>query len=254
MEKGAYNDQEIEDLFNCITTVEGRDSSGNEAVYETTQKDQQLLSLTVTEFNDCDQTRQPLLSPQQQQWFLEEQERLLLSPTVTEFNDPNQTGQQLLSPQQQQQRFLEEQERLLLSSRETGFNDPNQTGQPSSARGRQAQRPKRPTTRKLYECKHDNCSKFFALAGDLKRHIRTHTGERPFKCRVCTRGFVQSGNLRQHMNRHQRLNVNTLLTDFLKGDIALADEEVKRMSQKEVREWAQYGLLMEKQKEKKDRK
>lgn len=36
----------------------------------------------------------------------------------------------------------------------------------------------------------------------VKRHRRIHTGEKPFACPECKRGFTQQGSLRNHMRIH----------------------------------------------------
>lgn len=55
-----------------------------------------------------------------------------------------------------------------------------------------------------YECSF--CSRNFGWSTDLKRHILTHTGERPFVCKLCdatfTRNFLlQKHVLKQHSNK-----------------------------------------------------
>uniref|UniRef100_A0A3P9MNR5 C2H2-type domain-containing protein n=1 Tax=Oryzias latipes TaxID=8090 RepID=A0A3P9MNR5_ORYLA len=54
--------------------------------------------------------------------------------------------------------------------------------------------------RKSYAC--DWCCKSFAQSADLRRHLRTHTGERPHRCTFCSKSFSQRGNLRRHLRIH----------------------------------------------------
>ncbi|KAJ8371830.1 hypothetical protein AAFF_G00299700 [Aldrovandia affinis] len=46
------------------------------------------------------------------------------------------------------------------------------------------------------------CAKVIQGAGKLPRHIRTHTGEKPYECAVCTVRFTRQDKLKVHMRKH----------------------------------------------------
>ncbi|TRY62303.1 hypothetical protein DNTS_025850 [Danionella cerebrum] len=46
------------------------------------------------------------------------------------------------------------------------------------------------------------CSKVIQGAGKLPRHIRTHTGEKPYECTICKVRFTRQDKLKVHMRKH----------------------------------------------------
>ncbi|KAK3911292.1 Zinc finger and BTB domain-containing protein 49, partial [Frankliniella fusca] len=61
----------------------------------------------------------------------------------------------------------------------------------------------KPVSKKRYPC--HICSKVFGWSTDLKRHILIHTGERPFKCKLCPSSFTRNFLLQKHESKvHNR--------------------------------------------------
>merc|ERR1712029_677311 len=53
-----------------------------------------------------------------------------------------------------------------------------------------------------YKC--SVCTKAFMSSGHLSDHVKIHTGERPFECPVCKKGFIQSNNMLRHIKTHHK--------------------------------------------------
>ncbi|CAO3624074.1 unnamed protein product [Mucor fragilis] len=55
-----------------------------------------------------------------------------------------------------------------------------------------------------FECPLPSCGKIFKRLEHMKRHLRTHTLERPYLCDLCGKRFSRSDNLAQHKKTHKR--------------------------------------------------
>jgi transcription factor STE12 len=57
---------------------------------------------------------------------------------------------------------------------------------------------------KAFVCPLYSCGKLFKRMEHLRRHLRTHTLEKPFQCARCFKSFSRSDNLNQHIRTHAR--------------------------------------------------
>ncbi|XP_068188016.1 early growth response protein 1-like [Antennarius striatus] len=61
---------------------------------------------------------------------------------------------------------------------------------------------KTPPHERPYACPADGCERRFSRSDELTRHVRMHTGQKPFQCRICMRSFSRSDHLTTHIRTH----------------------------------------------------
>jgi len=95
-----------------------------------------------------------------------------------------------------------EEEDVDMTDRDSAGSSPT----PAVRRKRRAPHPLVISSRdKPHVCSVGDCESRFKRPEHLRRHEKTHTGERPFPCAVCGRKFGRNDNLQTHMRTHMKM-------------------------------------------------
>ncbi|KAI9285684.1 hypothetical protein BC943DRAFT_322802 [Umbelopsis sp. AD052] len=78
--------------------------------------------------------------------------------------------------------------------------DPTMPPEPIVVTAKKTQAKAKPLTR---ECQCPLCPRAFARKHDLQRHIRVHTGVKPYVCPCCQRSFARTDALRRHFRMEE---------------------------------------------------
>ncbi|XP_076019323.1 uncharacterized protein LOC143010713 [Genypterus blacodes] len=75
-------------------------------------------------------------------------------------------------------------------------------GAPKPARGGRRASAKGALKVKPFPCSVQGCDRRFSRSDELNRHVRIHTGQKPFQCAICARSFSRSDHLTTHTRTH----------------------------------------------------
>jgi transcription factor STE12 len=83
-----------------------------------------------------------------------------------------------------------------------------------------------PYPQKSHSCPIPTCGRLFKRLEHLKRHVRTHTQERPYVCPLCNKAFSRSDNLAQHRRTHEPRADGEPLSDYQDDDLEGEDDHL----------------------------
>ncbi|MCI4379704.1 hypothetical protein PGIGA_G00231310 [Pangasianodon gigas] len=133
-------------------------------------------------------------------------------PMIPDYLFPQQQSEIGLAPAEQkpfqtQQPSLTPLSTIKAFATQTGSQElksvyPAQLIKPSRVRKYPNRPSKTPPHERPYACPMETCERRFSRSDELTRHIRIHTGQKPFQCRICMRNFSRSDHLTTHIRTH----------------------------------------------------
>lgn len=101
---------------------------------------------------------------------------------------------------------------------------------------------------KGFSCPLLSCGRMFKRLEHLKRHVRTHTQERPYECTRCSKRFSRSDNLTQHVKTHEKADrgerMKTEASETTEDEVVrYLEAEVDAMAAREMRGYSMAGSM-----------
>lgn len=78
---------------------------------------------------------------------------------------------------------------------------------------------------KVFVCPLFSCGRMYKRMEHLKRHVRSHTMERPFQCHRCNKKFSRQDNLSQHLRIHMRMDAEGVTGTTTSYMAAMGEDE-----------------------------
>ncbi|XP_043208057.1 LOW QUALITY PROTEIN: B-cell lymphoma/leukemia 11A-like, partial [Amphibalanus amphitrite] len=113
-------------------------------------------------------------------------------------------------------------------------SSPSPVAQPPAAAPRTGP-PKAARKERPRACEH--CHKVFRFQSNLIVHRRIHTGEKPYKCKICSHACTQSSKLKRHMKTHMKeLELSVEKNSQASDDVKDEDDDASVQEEEEEEE------------------